>query len=324
MTTTNFQVITVTLNPAIDQTITIRKFTPGAVNRVESVRENPGGKGVNVASALADYGFNVAATGFLGHENTAIFEELLERKNIGDHFVRIAGQTRSGIKINDPVRGETTDINFPGITPQPHELVSFYEQLDKLVTLHEQLDNLWIVLAGSVPPGIDPGIYCELIKRFRERGQKVVLDTSGEPLRLALEAVPYFVKPNIHELEELLGRRLMTRESIVEAARHFIARGTALVAVSMGVEGALFVTADEAIFACPPSIQVCSTVGAGDAMLAGIIAGHLCELPLADCARLATAFSINALTCSESSASSSAAIEAAIQDVSVAEYVSSN
>jgi len=320
MTNTIFQVITVTLNPAIDQTITIREFTPGVVNRVESVRANPGGKGVNVASALADYGFNVAATGFLGHENAAIFEGLLKRKNIGDHFVRIAGQTRSGIKISDPVRGETTDINFPGITPQPHQLVSFYEQLDKLVMLHEQLDNLWIVLAGSVPPGIDPGIYCELIKRFRERGQKVVLDTGGEPLRLALEAVPTIVKPNIHELEELLGRRLTTRESIVEAAQHFIARGVELVTVSMGAEGALFVTAAEVILARPPSIPIRSTVGAGDAMVAGIIAGYLRELPLADCARLATAFSINELTCSESSVSPPTAIEEAMRDVFVAEY----
>ena len=271
MSNTNFQVVTVTLNPAIDQTITIPEFTPGAVNRVETMRSNPGGKGVNVASKLADYGFDVAATGFLGHENTAIFEELLERKNIGDHFVRIAGQTRSGVKINDPVRGETTDINFPGITPQPDELAAFYAQLDELTAL----DNLWIVLAGSVPPSIDPGIYCELIKRFRGRGHKVVLDTSGEPLRLALEAVPTIVKPNIHELEELLGRRLTTRESIVEAVQHFITRGTTLVIVSMGAEGALFVSADEVVFARPPNIQVGSTVGAGDAMVAGVIAGHL-------------------------------------------------
>src|SRR6188474_772880 len=102
MTNSIFQVITVTLNPAIDQTATINNFTAGAVNRVESVRSNPGGKGVNVASALADYGYNVAATGFLGRDNAAVFEELLERKDIADHFVRIAGQTRVGIKISDP------------------------------------------------------------------------------------------------------------------------------------------------------------------------------------------------------------------------------
>lgn len=313
MTNTIFQVITVTLNPAIDQTVTIRDFTAGAVNRVESVRSNPGGKGVNVASALADYGHNVAATGFLGRENAAVFEELLERKDIADHFVRIAGQTRVGIKISDPARAETTDINYPGIAPTSHELDVLRQQLIEL----SSLDHAWIVLAGSVPPGVDPAIYRELTRMFRDGGQKVALDASGEPLRLALEAGPHIVKPNIHELEDLVGRKLETRESLVEAARSFIARGTALVAVSMGSEGALFVTADEVVVARPPSIQVRSTVGAGDAMVAGIIAGQLRELPLADCARLATAFSLDALVRGESGITSHAAIEASMQEVTI-------
>ena len=313
MTNMNVQVVTVTLNPAIDQTVTISDFNLGSVNRVESVCENPGGKGVNVASKLADYGINVATTGFLGHENTVSFEALFKRKNIGDHFVRIVGQTRVGIKISDPVRGETTDINFPGIAPQPHELAVLHEQLDEVAAL----DKLWIVLAGSVPPGIDPGIYRELIERFRSCGHKVVLDTSGEPLRLALEAAPHIMKPNIHELEDLLGLELTTRESIVDAARQFIARSTALVVVSMGAEGALFVTAKEAIFARPPNIAVRSTVGAGDAMVAGIIVGRLRDLPLADCGRLATAFSINALTNSKVGRNYPAEIESAMADVTI-------
>ena len=313
MTNTDFQIITVTLNPAIDQTLTIPDFTSGAVNRVERLRTHAGGKGVNVASMLADHGFNVAATGFLGCENAAPFEELFARKNIGDHFVRLDGQTRTGIKISDPIRGETTDINFPGLAPSPHDLAALHERIDKLA-MH---DDVWIVLAGSVPPGIDPDIYRELIERFRGRGRKVVLDTSGEALRLALEAVPYIVKPNIHELEDLLGRKLTTRESIVEAARHFTARGTELVTVSMGAEGALFITDDDLVFAQPPNISVCSTVGAGDAMVAGIIAGHLRNLPLADCARLATAFSVDVLTRGQSDLSSFDAIQTIVQRVTL-------
>ena len=314
MTNPRFQVIAVTLNPAIDQIITISEFRSGAVNRVEKVRENPGGKGVNVASALADYGIGVAATGFLGSKNSSIFEDLFERKNIGDHFVRIAGQTRVCIKINDPVHSETTDINFAGVTPQLNEMTAFYKQLDEVAAG----GSLWIVLSGSVPPGMDPGIYCELIERFRARGHKVVLDTSGEPLRLALEAAPTIMKPNIHELEDLLRRPLKTRESIVEAARHCIARGTMLVTVSMGAEGALFITADEVIFARPPSISVCnSTVGAGDAMVTGMIVGHLRELPLADCARLATAFSINVLTGRGPGVNDSDLIEGVMNDVEI-------
>src|SRR2546423_11173260 len=104
MTSEIFQVVTITLNPAIDQTVTIRDFKTGAVNRVENVRSHPGGKGINVAAALADYGHSIAATGFLGRENAAVFEELLQRKDIADHFVRITGQTRFGVKISDPSR----------------------------------------------------------------------------------------------------------------------------------------------------------------------------------------------------------------------------
>jgi len=316
MTHTSFEVVTVTLNPAIDQTMTIREFTPGAINRVESVRSAAGGKGVNVAAALADYGVKVAATGFLGRENAALFEELLQRKGITDQFVRTPGQTRTGIKISDPVRSETTDINFPGLAPQPQELATFRECLDGLAAP----DGVWIVLAGSVPPGMDPGIYRELIERFRGRGRKVVLDTSGQPLRLALEAAPHIVKPNIHELEALFGRQLLTRDSIVSAAQHFIARGTVLVTVSMGAQGALFVAADEVVTARPPSIKVRSTVGAGDAMVAGLIAGHLHDLPLYDCACIATAFSIHALTRGDFRANAPAAIKAAMREITLTRH----
>ena len=238
---------------------------------------------------------------------------MLGRKDIADHFVRIAGQTRVGIKISDPARRETTDINYPGIAPTAQELDALRQQLIELAAL----DHAWIVLAGSVPPGVDPAIYGELAQMFRENGQKVVLDASGEPLRHALEAAPHIVKPNIHELEDLVGRKLETREAVVEAARSFIARGTALVAISMGAEGALFVTADEVVAAKPPGIQVRSTVGAGDAMVAGIIAGQLRELPLADCARLATAFSLDALVRGESGITSQAGIEAFMQEVTI-------
>jgi len=313
MTTSLAQVITVTLNPAVDQTISISNFTTGAVNRVESMRSNAGGKGVNVASALADYGHSVAATGFLGRDNAAIFEALLRRKNIADHFVRLAGQTRVGIKITDPARGETTDINYPGIAPGDEDMKALRNQLQELAGAGQA----WIVLAGSLPPGVDPAIYRELTQLFRENGHKVALDASGEPLRLALEAAPHIVKPNIHELEDLVGQPLKTPEAAVDAARTFIARGTELVAVSMGANGALFVTANQVITALPPSVQVRSTVGAGDAMVAGIIAAQLRSLPLSACARLATAFSVDALARGESGITSRVAIEAIQREVTV-------
>lgn len=310
-TETSFEVVTVTLNAAIDRTVTISNFTAGAVNRVESVRSNPGGKGVNVAAALADHGHGVAVTGFLGRSNAGAFEELFSRKKIADHFVRIAGQTRIGIKIMDPIRVETTDINFPGPAPTAEEMAMVRAQI-------AALDAQWFVVAGSLPPGVDPGIYGDIIADLRRRGRKALLDTSGAPFPLALSAQPTAIKPNIHEFEAYVGRALPNEKEVVAAARELIGHGIELVAVSMGKEGACFVTADESVIARPPDIEVKSTVGAGDAMVAGILSAQLQKLSLRECARLATAFSIDSLTRLESGLSSRSAIETAMQKITVA------
>jgi len=309
-----FDVVTVTLNPAIDRTVTIRNFTAGAVNRVEKERSNPGGKGVNVASALADYGHRVAVTGFLGRENSAPFEALFARKKIEDRFVRIAGRTRVGIKITDPALHQTTDINFPGPPPAAADL-------DALRTQLATVDSAWFVVTGSLPPGVNAAIYRHIAIALKAGGRKVVLDTSGEALRYAIEAAPNIIKPNIHELEALVDKRLQSEAEVIEAAKKLIEQGIELVVVSMGKEGACFVTGTAVVIARPPEIEVKSTVGAGDAMVAGIIAAHLRELPLAQCARLATAFSLEALTRLESGLTSSAAVDSSMNQVSINEPV---
>jgi 1-phosphofructokinase len=285
----SFDAVTVTLNPAIDRTVSIAGFKPGAVNRVESICDTAGGKGVNVASSLADDGRKVAVTGFLGRENAAIFERLFAAKNITDRFVRIDGETRIGIKITDSENATTTDLNFPGITPGPVDLEALRAEI-------ETLDAPWFVLGGSLPPGVAPAIYRDIVSFVKKLGRKVVLDTSGEPLRLALDAAPTIIKPNIHELEALLGVALAGEAQIVETARSLVAQGIEMVVVSMGEKGACFVTKEEFVIARPPAIEVHSTVGAGDAMVAGIVSAQIQGLPLEACAELGTAFSVRALT----------------------------
>jgi 1-phosphofructokinase len=308
MNPTSFDIVTVTLNPAIDRTVTIHHFTAGTVNRVEDVRSNPGGKGVNVASSLADAGHRVAVTGFFGRDNTASFEALFTRKKIADHFVRIAGQTRVGIKVVDPALNQTTDINFPGPAPSPADLDALTQQI-------AALDAACFVLAGSLPPGVDPTIYRSLVTALKARGKRVVLDASGEPLPLALEARPHLFKPTIDELGELLGQSLKGEAAVVAAARELIARGIEQVVVSMGKDGACFVTANEVVIARPPDVEVRSTVGAGDAMVAGIVSAQTRQLSLADTARLATAFSVHALTRTSETADFTAAISSILPRV---------
>jgi len=309
------QVVTVTPNPAIDRTLTIRDFSAGGVNRVEQQRSNAGGKGVNVASALADYGHTVAVTGFLGSDNSAPFEALFSEKGIDDHFIRIAGETRVGMKISDPARQQTTDINFPGQSPGPGDIELLLRRVQTLAARSEP----WFALAGSLPPGVEPTIYRDLARALKSQGCGVLLDTSGEALRHALDAGPHIIKPNLHELEALVGAGLSSNRDIVGAARSLMVGGIELAVISMGAEGALLITGERVILARPPKVKVRSTVGAGDAMVAGILAGQLKELPLPQTARLATAFSLDALTRPESALASRAGIDVLMNEVTIHE-----
>jgi 1-phosphofructokinase len=287
----SLKVATITLNPAIDQTVSIPNFQAGKVNRVQQYQSDPGGKGVNVASNLADYGLQVSVTGFLGEENTRIFERLFARKHITDHFVRIAGSTRIGIKISDELKQETTDINFPGQTPNKTDIAALMHIVDTLV-----VDHGWFVMAGSIPAGCPPDIYRDLVERVTSHGRSVALDTSGDGLRLALPAVPSLVKPNLDELQELVGRSLSNQREVIEAARQWLSLGMKTVVVSMGAQGALFVEADQVILATPPRVSIKSTVGAGDAMVSGLVAGKIRGAGLAECARLGTAFAVSVIS----------------------------
>jgi 1-phosphofructokinase len=307
------RVVTVTINPAIDQTVSIPNFAAGTVNRVQASQMDAGGKGINVAAFLSDFGQPATVTGFLGTANDEIFRRLFVQKGIEDRCVRIAGATRIGVKISDMAQHRTTDINFPGQAPEPADIVRLFDILKELAADHE-----WFVLSGSIPAGVSAGIYGEMVKTLA--GKKVVLDTSGEGFRQAIAAGPWLIKPNADELGEFVGEKLETSAAIVQVARSLMQRyNIASVVVSMGKEGAIFVEGEDTIWAVPPSVEVKSTVGAGDAMVAGIVAGKIRGLALAECARLATAFSVTAISHIGSGLSSLAAVESARVQVTIRE-----
>lgn len=284
-------VVTVTLNPAIDQTLYVEHFALNTVNRMQHMRQDPGGKGVNVASYLADYGLRVAVTGFLGQDNATLFEQWFSRKNILNRFIYLPGATRTNIKIVDEASHQTTEINMPGLAPTSQA----YQQL--LGTLEDlALSCEWFVLSGNLPPGLPAETYAEIIRLLKARGKRVILDTSQEALRQGVLAGPHILKPNLDELQHLHGHSLPTLAAIEAAGRTLLDCGVELVAVSMGKEGALFITAEQSLQVQVPSVAVLSTVGAGDAMVAGILAAQRQGLPLVACARLATAFALGALS----------------------------
>lgn len=154
----------------------------------------------------------------------------------------------------------------------------------------------WLVLAGNLPPGAPTDVYARLIARIRAHDCRVALDTSGAALRAGVAATPDLVKPNVEELEQLVGHALTSKTAVQQAAQELVAGGITLVAVSDGDKGATFFTAGETIHARPPMVNVKSTVGAGDALVAGLIAGELAALDLAGRARLATAFALGNVT----------------------------
>ncbi|GAB4385828.1 MAG: 1-phosphofructokinase [Elainellaceae cyanobacterium] len=306
------QIATVTLNPAIDHTASIANFAPGEVNRVTWEQIDPGGKGVNVASFLKDFGFSIAVSGFLGKENSEIFQHFFAEKQLDDYCVRVDGKTRVNIKIVDEVQQQITDINFPGHTVKPEEIQSLVQVLDVLESNYD-----WFILSGSIPSGVPASIYADLIQQLTAKGKNVLLDASGESFRQAISAAPYAIKPNIHELQELLQTTLETNAEVVQASRDLLAKGIHSIVVSMGAKGAIFVEAEQAVLAQPPAIEVKSTVGAGDAMVAGFTTAKLRNLSLADSARLATAFSLGALSQIGPRLPPSATIEAYMDRVTI-------
>jgi 1-phosphofructokinase len=280
-----YDIVTVTLNPAIDQTVFIQRFVPGAVNRVHRSHRQAGGKGVNVSALLGRYGVGSTATGFLGQSNDEPFVELFSKADVTDDFIRLPGETRTGIKIIDESTNETTDINFPGLQPSEVDIRVLKTLLSELVE-----PGRWFVLGGSLPAGIEVEVFGELLALLKRGGAQVAVDTSGPALAVAIEGGADLIKPNEHELAEYLGRPLGDLSSQVDAAREIQRTKVPRVILSLGGEGALFITPEGELLASAPPVEVLSTVGAGDSLLAGYLAGLATDRGAEDCARLATVF----------------------------------
>ncbi|GER85351.1 1-phosphofructokinase [Thermogemmatispora aurantia] len=281
------KVATVTLNPAIDQTVRVASLEPGHVHRARTMLLQAGGKGINVAAFLAASGCPVIATGFLGSENASVFERFFAERGIADAFVRLPGQTRIDIKIVDEERRQTTDINLPGLAPSEEALSKLWQTVEDLAA-----DCRWFVLAGALPPAVPSSLYATFIARLKALGRLTVLDASGEALAQGILAGPTLVKPNRVELEQLVGQPLTSLSEVAQAARSLLRHDIRRVVVSLGEQGALFVEGEQVLQALPPAVTVESTVGAGDAMVAALVLAEQRGLDLAATARLATAYAL--------------------------------
>jgi 1-phosphofructokinase len=277
-------IVTLTLNPSLDRTIEIGSLTRGAVIRAAAAHLDPGGKGVNVSRALlANQVRSCAVVPFGGDEGRRLVS-LLQAEGIDMITVPVAGPTRSNVTLAEP-DGTVTKINEPGTALSAEELDTVAEAVLSAATSAD-----WVVASGSLPPGVPLDVYAGLCRRFSGAGINVAIDTSGPALPAAVAETPALVKPNREELSEATGLTIVSLGDAIEAAEILRARGASTVLASLGADGAVLLQDDQIWYGEGPVAEPRSTVGAGDAMLAGFLAaGARGEAALVEALAWATA-----------------------------------
>jgi 1-phosphofructokinase family hexose kinase len=280
-------IITVTLNAAIDKSLSVPNFRLGRRHRTVEQTTLPGGKGVNVARTLKTLGQPVIATGFAGGATgTRIVEALTEEAILND-FVRIREESRTNTAVLDPTNGDQTEINERGPSVSARELELFH---DKLMYLAR--GAAIVIFAGSLPRGVDADVYADLIKELRKLGLVVVIDTDGDPLRHAVRAMPNVVSPNVLEAEELVGHEFNDDEDRVIAVREMVALGAveAIMTVPDGCFASVFSQDETKLYRVRiQPREAVATVGAGDAFLAGYVAARYEGKPAGECLQFGVA-----------------------------------
>ncbi|SDF81015.1 fructose-1-phosphate kinase [Fontibacillus panacisegetis] len=255
-------IYTVTLNPSIDYIVEVEDLKLGELNRMTRDLKLPGGKGINVSRVLNQLGVQNKAIGFLGGFTGRYINDWLSKESILSDFVFVADDTRINIKLKS---GQETEINGSGPIIRETEAEALLQKLVKL-----SADDI-VILSGSVPPSLGEDFYERLISVCKQNKAEFVIDTTGMALQKALIHQPLLVKPNHHELAELFGVTINSREEIIVYGRKLLEAGAKHVLVSMAGEGALFITGNKVYHANAPEGIVKNSVGAGDSMIAGFV-----------------------------------------------------
>jgi 1-phosphofructokinase family hexose kinase len=278
-------IVSVTLNPSLDEWVTLPRLRPGRLNRAEEFARYPGGKGINVSRVAHELGHPTLAIALAGGHDGQILGELLRAGRIPARLIQVPGSTRNNYQLFSSDTRALTQINSPGPRISSTHLAQVKQALRRSCAR-----NGCVVFSGSLPPGAPSGTYAQLLRKSICRGALTVLDASGAALRLGLKAKPWLIKPNQDEAEELLGMRLRTLAQAARGAERLLARGPSVVIISLGAAGAVLASRlGRPLRAVPPKVRVDSTVGAGDSLVAGFMAGWLKTHSLAGAFRLGVA-----------------------------------
>ncbi len=287
-------IYTITLNPAFDKTVQCVNFKAGALNRVLKAQEDIGGKGINVSKIIRLLGGESTALGFVGEIRSQEFLDYLDSIGIKHDFLFISNQvTRTNLKVIDKENQSLTEINEPGFSLS---LQNEEELLDK-VCMHLNAED-FVVISGSLPKQASPDLYITLFKYIQKKTKKICLDISGDNLKTLIEMKPFFIKPNLMELEQLLGREIDTEEKLFAAAELLLQKGVKHLLVSLGEKGSYYFSENNRIKIHPLTVDVISPVGAGDSQVAAFTFGHAQKYTIDEILRLAAGVSTAMVTTS--------------------------
>ena len=276
-------ITTICLNPCFDKTVNVDRLQAGQVNRIKEARVDLGGKGINVAVVAKRLGLEAQCLGIMGESGAVELTAMMDREGLKHKFLTVQGHVRTNMKVYSLDGQGVTELNEPG-TPLNQEVLSEFTRMAE----EETKDSDMVVLTGSLPPGCPEGTYRDLLKAHE--GKKCILDTEGKELELAAKgAKPYLIKPNLREMEATLGIELRTMRAIRDAALLFVQLGVKHAVVSMGAMGAMYISADKTLFAPALRVSAKSTVGAGDAMIGGMLLGYEKEKDMAKAFRYGVA-----------------------------------
>ncbi|MDY2788532.1 MAG: 1-phosphofructokinase [Atopobium sp.] len=261
-------IYTVTFNPALDYVVRLDALAPGKINRVNYENVMPGGKGINVSIVLGNLGHTSCALGFIAGFTGNALEQLVSAHGCKTQFIRTqTGMTRINVKIK---AGEETEINGIGPHITPDELQQLFDQLDQLVA------GDMLIISGSVPSVLPSDMYEQIMARLSDRGIEIVVDAELDLLLNVLQYHPFLIKPNNHELGAIFNVELTTRDEVIPYAQKLQEKGARNVLISMAGEGAVFVSEKGEVLQSPaPQGTLVNSVGAGDSMVAGFVAGWL-------------------------------------------------
>lgn len=258
-------VLTITLNPCIDRSVSVLNLTAGGLNRAECTKTEFGGKGINAAMALNNLGGEVACFGMCPGDASAKLNEYIKKAGIAGAFFTTKGNIRINTKITEKCSGNVTEINEAGEGVSENDITGFSEEYKRLVK-----NSNVVVISGSAPPGTNDNIYYELVKIAKAEGVKTILDADGEKLKNGIKALPYAIKPNLYELEQLAGRTLKNENEIALEAEKIVQHGICRVLVTLGDKGAIFVSKGERFYIKAPKIVCKSPIAAGDSTVAAL------------------------------------------------------